>query len=187
MIARFRNRKAGGFTLIELMIVVAIIGILAAVAIPAFIKYLRKSKTVEATEGLDKIKAGAKSYFQADHYSQQGNLTPKTFPVDAPQTPGDPTGADCCSNATTGPKCAANADAWNVGRGWKQLKFQMSEPHYYAWSFSSSGTNKAARFTARANSDLDCDGETSEYKLLGSVDSEFGVIGKGPIVTNEIE
>ena len=186
MLTRMKNRVQGGFTLIELMIVVAIIGILAAVAIPAFVKYMRKSKTVEAIEALDKIKAGAKSYFQSDHYNSAGNLTPKFFPVAAGPTPTGGT-AYCCGASSTAPKCAADAASWNIGRGWKQLKFQMSEPHYYVWSFSSAGSNKSAGFTAIAASDLDCDTTESEYRLLGSVDSEFGVIGKGPIVSNEIE
>ncbi|MBW2736403.1 MAG: pilin [Deltaproteobacteria bacterium] len=180
MNARFRKNKAGGFTLIELMIVVAIIGILAAVAIPAFVKYLRKAKTVEATEGLDKVKAGAKSYFQADHYSSVGDLLAKQFPVTASLTPS----TLCC--AGTGPKCPPNATAWNVD-GWRDIQFQMTEPHYFQWNWQSAGDNKTSTFTADAVGDLDCDTVYSTYRLLGSIDSEYGVRGKGPIVTNEIE
>lgn len=52
-----------GFTLIELMIVVAIIGILAALAIPAFMKFLAKSKQSEAKSNLGAIFTCQVSYF----------------------------------------------------------------------------------------------------------------------------
>lgn len=45
-----------GFTLIELMIVVAIIGILAAVAIPAYSNYTKKAKFVEVTQATQAVK-----------------------------------------------------------------------------------------------------------------------------------
>lgn len=46
-----------GFTLIELMIVVAIIGILAAVAIPAYSNYTKKAKFTEVTQATQAIKS----------------------------------------------------------------------------------------------------------------------------------
>ena len=52
-----------GFTLIELMIVVAIIGILAAVAIPAFMDYMKRSKKTEAALQLNKIGKNAKRVY----------------------------------------------------------------------------------------------------------------------------
>ena len=48
-------RKEKGFTLIELMIVVAIIGILAAIAIPNFMKFIAKTKRSEAKYNLEAI------------------------------------------------------------------------------------------------------------------------------------
>lgn len=58
-------RKQEGFTLIELMIVVAIIGILAAIAIPNFIQYQMRSRTSEAKTNLAAIKT-ANLAFQAE-------------------------------------------------------------------------------------------------------------------------
>jgi prepilin-type N-terminal cleavage/methylation domain-containing protein len=58
-----RSNRQHGFTLIELMIVVAIIGILAAVAIPAFSNYQNRSRRAEAFANLGAIANLEKSYF----------------------------------------------------------------------------------------------------------------------------
>ena len=67
-----------GFTLIELMIVVAIIGILAAIAIPNFLKYQAKAKTSEALSNLKGIFTSEISYF-ADN-NKYGSLVAINFP-----------------------------------------------------------------------------------------------------------
>jgi type IV pilus assembly protein PilA len=73
MLNKLRSKK--GFTLIELMIVVAIIGILAAIAIPNFLKFQAKSKQSEAKSNLGAIFTGQTSYFGENNvYSNFPNI-----------------------------------------------------------------------------------------------------------------
>ncbi len=73
MFSRFHNRK--GFTLIELMIVVVIIGILAALAIPRFMKATAKAKQSEAKQLLKQIYTMQHTYRQANNTYGDNGLT----------------------------------------------------------------------------------------------------------------
>ena len=58
-----RTKHQSGFTLIELMIVVAIIGILSAIAIPNFARYQSKSRQAEAKIALASVYGGEKAFY----------------------------------------------------------------------------------------------------------------------------
>lgn len=55
--------RHAGFTLIELMVVVAIIGIIAAIAFPSYTKYVRRAQRVDATAALLRIQAQQEKYY----------------------------------------------------------------------------------------------------------------------------
>ena len=60
-------RRIGGFTLIELMVSVAVIGILSAIAYPSYLQHVRKSRRADAKSGLMDLAARQERYFSVNN------------------------------------------------------------------------------------------------------------------------
>ena len=157
MFHRLKNSK--GFTLIELMIVVAIIGILAAIAIPAFIKYVKQSKVSETGLNLKTIGDGASTYYQKDHYTIAGvPVADKQFPIASASVP---------ASVPLGTKLEIPAADLEV-TPWKELRFAVSKPVYYQYEYVGTDIAAATKFTAHARGNLDGDAVESDFQMRGS-------------------
>ena len=134
-VLRKLHKDSKGFTLIELMIVVAIIGILAAIAIPNFLNYQMKAKTAEAKTNLGAIKTSEESYLaENDSYLQC-----TTAPVNVPGT---------AKAAFTG-----NANFTSLG-------FAPAGNVYYSYGVNAKAAGAAVvpQYVAFAQGDLDANG-----------------------------
>lgn len=151
------NKRA--FTLVELMIVVSIIGVLAALAIYGVARYLKHSKTAEATSNLGSIETGARQQYQRETpFAGDDNKFVHTF---CPTTTLTPATVPMASKVKSAPS------DWNQA-GWTCLKFNVDSPQFYAYKYeSNSATGTDAMYTATANGDLDGNGVKSTFELTG--------------------
>lgn len=190
MIRNIRNkiRKNRGFTLVELMIVVAIVGILAALAIYGVSKYMKSAKTAEARNSLGQLTKDASAAFSRERMAgavlaaNAATAVSNTFCGSAAAT------IPAAQASIRGSKYQSSAAEWNAGTalaGWQCLKFSMSEPQYFMYGYTTTPAvplgAEGETFTATARGDLDADGALSTFSMQGLIRDRTVVVS--PAIT----
>src|SRR5262249_14322784 len=172
---RMPSRSREGFTLVELMIVVAIVGVLAVLAVYGVRKYIANSKTAEARNALGQISKDAATAYEKESMTinsviAQGSASATLRQLCSSSTPVPSTGV-----APRGSKYQAwpgdwNADSATPGKGFACLKYSMDQPQYYAYTYATVGSAaQGDSFNATALGDLNGDSNPSTFSVVGSI------------------
>lgn len=177
--------REGGFTLIELMVVIIIIGILAGVAIPQFLKTLESSKATDAAGKMALI-ANANRTFHLDHSGQYAGVGTQQLTSNCNNY--DTTWCSSNCNGSSPPSCCLTACRYMSTNDWDTMPYKYfvlnqagSCPAGGGFQACEGGSTPSSKLVACAARATGADGpqgtDNSPYAQWGYVMDINGVVG----------
>lgn len=182
-----------GFTLVELMIVVAILGVLAAMGVYGVKSYILHARSTEARMVLGRIaKDSTTAYLKPKLASAVIELGSASHDIlslcgSANAVPSNPTMVRSAKYQSTPADWGGSSSV-----GWTCLQFSLEDPQYFQYDYDATGAQgEGDTFQARAHGDLNADGVYSTFSVSGRIERDAEgmvlVVGPGIAETNPLE
>ena len=143
---------------------VALAAILSALGMYGLARYVRNAKCAEAVGSVSAIADAAAVFYDTSDGNQPVGTSADAAHAMRHFPPSSKASVPPDLESVRARRYQSALPDWSVSP-WRELRFSIPQPQYFAYSFESQGTGAAAKASVIAHGDLDGDGVTSTFRL----------------------